>query len=240
MIKFSGKTALVTGGTRGIGKSIVRVLEDHGCRVMYTGTRHKAPGRRDANYMQLDLTDNASVGRCIDRLKRVPRIDILVNNAGINIIEPADKITLESWEKVLAVNLTGAMILTREVARIMKRNMRGGKIVNISSILGNISIAGRSAYSASKAGLIGLTRAGALDLAPDNILVNAVCPGFTATDLTASMLSKHQMRSLSREVPLGRFANVSEMANVVAFLCSDMNTYMTGQTVVVDGGFTVR
>ena len=123
---------------------------------------------------------------------------------------------------------------------IMKKNNKGGKILNISSIFGIVSREMRNAYSSTKAGLIGLTRASSLDLAPDNILVNALCPGFTKTDMTASILSSSDMETLCEKIPMGRFAEEIEIAKAALFLCSDMNTYMTGQTLIADGGFVIQ
>ncbi len=241
-IDLSGKIGIVTGGTRGIGRSIVIHLLESGCEVIYTGTnaRTKNPLLK-ARYEQLDLSNQENI-ECFSKkvLSKLPRVDILINNAGINIIEPIDEINIKHWKKVLDVNLTGSMYIIREVAKIMKKNKNGGKILNISSIFGIVSRAKRNAYSASKAGLIGLTHASALDLAPHNILVNALCPGFTLTELTKSILSKQEMKSLNSAIPLGRFAEVSEIAKVAVFLCSDLNRYMTGQVVVGDGGFTIK
>lgn len=239
---FSGKTAIVTGGTRGIGKCIVQLLCEQGCDVIYTGT--KKPFDSDikgARFEQIDLSDLASIRKFEEEIiVPHPGINILVNNAGINKIELIDEITDEDWERILMVNLTGSMRMTRAVSKNMKKNNHGGKILNISSIFGIVSKTRRNAYSASKTGLIGLTRASALDLAPFNILVNALCPGFTNTELTQSVLSRKDMEDLRQEVPLGRFAEVNEIARAALFLCSDLNTYITGQTLLVDGGFTIR
>lgn len=237
MINFSGKTAIVTGGTRGIGKCVAKLLAREGCRVFYTGTSRRAS---DPYYIQLDLTDKNSIRRFLNKIKSIGQVDILINNAGINIIEPINKLSNKNWEKIMAVNLTGSMMITRDISRIMIKKNKGGRIVNVSSILGVVSKEKRSSYSASKAGLIGLTRASALDLAPYSIMVNAVCPGFISTDLTESVLTPSQMRSIARDIPLGRFGSVSEIAYLIVFLCSDLNTYMTGQTVIVDGGFTAK
>lgn len=240
-IDFSKKTAIVTGGTRGIGKSIVSLLLESGCYVIYTGTKKQPTSSiKDGQYEQLDLSDEKSIDRFVKKtIDKTPRIDILVNNAGINIVEPIDKIQDENWEKVLAVNLTGSMRLMRAVAKVMK-NGHGGRILNVSSIFGIISKAKRSSYSASKAGIIGLTRASSLDLASYNILVNALCPGFTSTELTKSILSSKEINDLSSQIPLGRFADAQEIAKIAVFLCSNLNTYLTGQTIVVDGGITVK
>ncbi|MFH1727674.1 MAG: SDR family oxidoreductase [Pseudomonadota bacterium] len=242
-IDFAGKKAIVTGGTRGIGNSIASMLDKSGCEVIYTGTKEKAENRiGSARYEQLDLACKKSIERFSDEvIKTSEKIDILINNAGINFIEPIDKIQDQHWEAVLNVNLTGAMCLTREVAKTMIKQKNGGRILNVSSIFGIVSKAKRGSYSASKAGMIGLSRACALDLAPYSILVNALCPGFTVTELTASILSPDEMAKLAKEeVPLGRFAEVDEISKVALFLCSDMNTYLTGQTIVVDGGMVIR
>ena len=240
-IDFSKKTAIVTGGTRGIGKSIVSLLLESGCYVIYTGTKKQPTSSiKDGQYEQLDLSDEKSIDRFVKKtIDKTSRIDILVNNAGINIVEPIDEIQDENWEKVLAVNLTGSMRLIRAVARVMK-NGHGGRILNVSSIFGIVSKAKRNSYSASKAGIIGLTRASSLDLAPYNILVNALCPGFTSTELTKSILSSKEINDLSSQIPLGRFADAQEIAKIAVFLCSNLNTYLTGQTIVVDGGITVK
>lgn len=237
-IDFSKKTAIVTGGTRGIGKSIVSLLLESGCYVIYTGTKKQPTSSiKDGQYEQLDLSDEKSTDRFVKKIiDKTSRIDILVNNAGINIVEPIDEIQDENWEKVLAVNLTGSMRLMRAVAKVMK-NGHGGRILNVSSIFGCVSKAKRNSYSASKFGLIGLTRSSSLDLAPHNILVNAICPGFTSTELTMSILTKEEIKKLSKQIPMGRFAEVEEIAKVAVFLCSDLNSYITGQTLVVDGGF---
>ena len=239
-INLKGKKAIITGGTRGIGKSIVSKMVDSGCEVIYTGTTKKPRFVvKNAIYKRLDLSDEKSINHFIkDVIKKSSNIDILVNNAGINIIEPIDKINDENWKKILSVNLTGPMLLMKEVSIIMKKNKKGGKILNISSIFGYVSKSKRNSYSASKFGLIGLTKSASLDLAPFNILVNALCPGFTSTELTKSILSEKDITSLTGQIPLGRFAKADEIANVALFLCSDLNTYITGQTIIADGGFT--
>jgi 3-oxoacyl-[acyl-carrier protein] reductase len=242
MMDLSDKTAIVTGGTRGIGMDIVSFLIDCGCEVIYTGTSKDSSMKNiKGRFEQLDLLDDVSVSRfTLKVMGTLKKIDILVNNAGINYIEPIDEICEENWERILKVNLTGAMKLIKAAANIMKKNDNGGKILNVSSIFGVVSKEKRNSYSASKTGLIGLTRSSALDLARYNILVNALCPGFTNTDLTVSMLSKDEISSISSQIPLGRFAKVPEIAKIAVFLVSDLNSYMTGQTVIADGGFTIR
>jgi len=240
MLNLRGKTAVVTGGTRGIGKAVCEAFAGAGCNVVATGTQAvDKPGAR-IKYLKLNLLDDGSIASFLGELSKLKQIDILVNNAGINILESIDRIEDTSWENILKVNLTGPMRISRAVAAIMMKKKNSGRILNVSSIWGIKSKEKRNAYSASKTGLIGLTRAMALDLAPFNILVNALCPGFTSTELTKSMLTKPEMLKLARQVPLGRFATPGEIANTALFLCSAMNTYITGQSIVVDGGFVIR
>jgi len=243
-LKFDlrGKTSIVTGGTRGIGKAICDILLESGCNIIATGTRLNKKMTHDKKrlkYLQLDFLDPESVKSFIKTVKKLKRIDILINNAGINIIEPIYKINKYNWDKVLQVNLTGPMLLIKEISSVMKKQKKG-RILNIASIWAAISKEGRSSYSASKTGLVGLTRTAALDLASYNILVNSLCPGFTDTELTQSTLSKEEIASLSKQIPLKRLAKAYEIARVAVFLCSDLNTYITGQSIIADGGFVIR
>lgn len=242
MMDFENKTAVITGATRGIGKSIADSLWESGCNIIVTGRDGKPDKtiekKERFNYLQLDFLDPKSLHEFIRSIKGFGNIDILVNNAGINVIQAIDQVSENNWQEILQVNLTGPMILMNTIAKIMKRE-KGGKILNISSIFGVVSKEKRNAYSASKSGLIGLNRAAALDLAKYGILVNALCPGFTATELTNSILTEVEKDEIKRSIPLQRFASVDEIAKVALFLCSDLNTYITGQTIVVDGGFTI-
>lgn len=239
-MNLNNQTAIVTGGTRGIGKAICNALIYAGCKVIATGTGDITPPEQDGLvYLQLDLQDTESINAFLERIKSLDRVDILVNNAGINIVESVGDINKNSWDKILQVNLTGPMLLINAVSKIMK-TQKSGRILNISSIWGVITKAGRLSYSASKSGLIGLTRSVSLDLADHNILVNSLCPGFTNTELTSSTLSQEDIKSLSEQIPLKRFASVAEIANIAVFLCSDLNTYITGQTIIADGGFTIQ
>lgn len=239
---FKNKTAIVTGGTRGIGKNISESLWELGCDTIITGTGDKEKVVRKKprlHYLKLDFLDSKSIKDFIKSISKFRNIDILINNAGMNIIESIDRIEKDNWDKVLQVNLTGPAFLMKSVAKIMKKR-NYGRILNISSIFGVVSKEKRNAYSASKTGLIGLTRAAALDLAKYNILVNALCPGFTMTDLSKSILSKSEISQISKEIPLQRFANVDEIAKVALFLCSGLNTYITGQAIIIDGGFAIK
>jgi len=242
MTNFNKKTAIVTGGTRGIGKEIANLIWQGGGNVIITGTRkikQEICSRKRWKYAPLDFLSQQSIKEFLEIVRKMEQIDILINNAGINLIEPINELNEDNWDKVLKVNLTGPMLITKGVSRIMKRG-KSGKILNVSSIFGVISKAKRSSYSASKSGLIGLTRAMALDLAGDHILVNALCPGFVLTELTKTILAKAEITKLSAQVPLGRFANAKEIAQIAVFLCSSLNSYVTGQTVIVDGGFSIK
>ena len=232
--------AVVTGGTRGIGRAMTELFLDCGARVLFTGRSNKAPFEHErARYLPLDFLDKENVCEAV-RVMTVDSINILVNNAGINMIEPIYDLDENHWDKILDVNLRGSARLLKAVSRKMINDRIAGRILNIGSIFGVISKEKRASYSSSKAGLLGLTRAAALDLAPYGILVNALSPGFTDTELTRQVLGKKGMEELSAKVPLRRCADVSEIARWALFLCSSQNTYITGQNVIVDGGFTIQ
>jgi len=241
-LSLKGKIALVSGGSRGIGRAITDELLGQGAKVFVTGNEPEpswCKGVKGINYRPVDLLDDRSVEQLLAELGGLERIDILVNSAGIHIPKSLFELNDNDWAKVLGVNLLGAMKLMRFVGIKMKQ-ARNGRILNISSIAGIVSKPTSSAYSASKSGLIGLTRASALELAPYNVLVNALCPGTTSTDMTRSLLSAEQVKNIEADVPLGRLARPEEIAAFALFLCSDMNTYITGQTIVVDGGTIIK
>ncbi|MFH1581683.1 MAG: SDR family oxidoreductase [Pseudomonadota bacterium] len=241
-LDLSNKTAIVTGGSRGIGQAIAQSFLAQGARVLVSGNEPEPAWCRDHNgcdYRTVDLLDERSVEQFMTVIKGFEAIDILVNSAGIHVPKSLFDLTDDDWARVIGVNLLGAMKLMRVTGAKMKQAKKG-RILNISSIAGIVSKPTSSAYSASKSGLIGLTRAAALELAPDNVLVNALCPGTTSTDMTKSLLSKDQVKSLEAGVPLGRLAQPEEIAAFALFLCSDMNTYITGQTIVIDGGTIIK
>lgn len=245
---FAGETVLVTGGTRGIGAELARGFLACGARVVLTGTGEEAPGwleawRAEAEepralYWQLDFCA-ADWPRELDRLlAQAPPISACVNNAGINVVADIRDVREGDLRRILEVNLVAPALVTARLGRRMA-DSGYGRIVNVSSIFGVDSRAGRSSYSASKAGLIGQTRACALDLAADGILVNAVCPGFVETDLTRSTLGEEGMARMVEQIPLGRLARCADIAPSILFLASRWNTYVTGQVLVVDGGYLV-
>jgi 3-oxoacyl-[acyl-carrier protein] reductase len=242
VVDFTDKLSIVTGGETGIGRGIAELLLSLNSEVIITGLGEKpkwCENHEKCYYRKVDFLNQQSTDTFISEISNLTKIDILINNAGIIIMHSIDAIELTDWNKVMQVNVTLPMRLISAAAPIMKLN-RKGKILNISSIAGLISKPGQSSYSASKSSLIGLTRSCALDLAPFNILVNALCPGTTQTKMVETTLTKEQKDNIISNIPMNRLATVSEVASWAIFLCSDINTYMTGQTTVVDGGFTVR
>lgn len=219
------KIALVTGASRGIGAAIAENLRARGDIVL-------GPTREE-----LDLASVDSVLHWLSRPR--PAVDILVNNAGENPIGALDHVTPDTWARALTVNLTAPMLLLQEVAKGMCAN-KWGRVINISSCYSLVARAGRAPYGAAKAGLNALTRSAALEYANHGVLVNAVCPGFVETDLTRRNNTPVQIEALAKQIPLGRLASPAEIARTVAFLTSDENTYLTGQTIVIDGGFTIQ
>ena len=243
-IQFKSKTVIVTGSTRGIGKTIAEKYIENDAFVILTGRSYeeiadlnKKNINKKVKYFQLDLLSEASIDVFIKNiLKEYQKIDILVNNAGINIINPISDIRDQDWDDIIRVNLTGTFKLIKFISKNMIQN-RTGKIINLASIFGTITREKRGAYTASKAAVIGLTKTASVDLAKYNILVNSVAPGFIATDLTNRILSPDERKDLASRVPLGRLGNTDEVANLVLFLTSDLNTYLTGQNITIDGGF---
>ena len=221
-----GRVALITGGARGIGRAIADALATEGMTIV-------APTRAE-----MDLGDPTSVERYVTSQADLP-VDVLVNNAGVNVINGLEKIAPADWAAMLQINLTTPLRLTQAFVPGMRRR-DWGRILNVSSIFSLVTKEGRAAYSATKAGLNGLTRTAAVELAPYGIIVNALCPGYVETALTHQNNSPEAIARIVAEIPAGRLAQPEELAEVVAFLCSERNTYLTGQTVVVDGGFTSK
>ena len=217
------RTALVTGASRGIGAAIAAQFKADGCKVL-------TPSRSE-----MDLASSISIEQYLANLKE--DVDILVNNAGINQIAPLHDIELSNVTDTLQVNLLAAFQLAQFLSRGMKER-KYGRIVNISSLWGVVARSGRISYAMSKTAINGLTRSMAVELASSNVMVNSVAPGFVLTDLTRQNNSPDEIEKISQMIPARRLAAPEEIANVIAFLCSEKNTYMTGQTVIVDGGYT--
>ena len=243
-LDFTNRTIIVTGGTRGIGASLVDAFYQTGGKVIVTGTMNKndvnfdiSKHKNNVDYHQLDLLSDESIKQFLDAVNKLDKVDVLINNAGVNKIKSVSEILEKDWDLINTINLKGPFLLTRTISEKMKQQ-ESGKIINIASIFGVVSKEKRAAYSTTKWGLIGFTKAVALDLAPFNVLVNAVSPGFVDTDLTRQIIGPENINKLVETIPQKRLANTDEIANVVLFLSSDLNTYITGQNIVVDGGFT--
>jgi 3-oxoacyl-[acyl-carrier protein] reductase len=243
-LDLTGKVALVTGGTRGIGRSVAQTLRGAGARVAITG---RDPARARAVAGELgegvvgfgcELADPAQIEAAVAGADTaLGPIDILVNNAGLTRDQILLRMTETDWDTVLDANLKGAFLATRAVLKgMMKR--KAGRIVNVGSIVGLTGNKGQANYAASKAGLIGFTKSVAKEYASRNILVNCVVPGFVETDMTGA-LPVEARATLLQQIALGRLGRPEDIAGAVLFLASDLAGYITGQVLVVDGGMVI-
>jgi 3-oxoacyl-[acyl-carrier protein] reductase len=242
-IDMNGRVALVTGSTRGIGKAIAETLVACGARVAVVGRDRDKAGEVSAAIggsggFSCDIADPASVETLVaDVEKSLGGIDVLVNNAGLTRDNILFRLKNDDWDAVLDANLRGAFVAIRSASRGMIKR-RWGRIINIASVVGLVGNKGQANYAASKAGLIGLTKSVAKELASRNVLANVVAPGFIETDMTAAM-TLDARATLSQQIPLERFGTPAEIAGTVAFLASDAAAYITGQVIVVDGGMVM-
>jgi NAD(P)-dependent dehydrogenase (short-subunit alcohol dehydrogenase family) len=246
LFDLNGKVALVTGGSKGIGRAMARGLAEAGADIVIN-SRSRAEMDEAMSYI---LDGTGRQGHCVvadlfkredtvrlarEALEAMGRVDIIVNNAGTNIVSPVDKIVDQDWDKLIELNLTAPMVLVRECADQMKER-KWGRIVNISSIFGMCTKNERGGYSATKSGLIGITRTMAQDLAPWGITANAIAPGPISTPLTDRMV-QGELREYFNSMLLGRWGTPEDLIGPVLLLSSDAGSFITGTTLTVDGGW---
>lgn len=250
LFDLSGRVALVTGGSKGLGKAMARGFAEAGAEIMIS-SRHEDELRTAAadiaaglnvrvEWMAADMANREQADALArDTLSRMGHVDILVNNAGSNIPQPIDGVSDESWDQILELNLSSCMRLTRALVPQMKTR-RWGRIIHISSVLGLGGKEQRNSYCATKSGLIGLARASALDVGPYNITVNCIAPGPFLTDLPGKLLSDEQKQAFAETTALGRWGRPEELAGPALLLASEAGSYITGTVLVVDGGTLSR
>ena len=231
-LDFTGKNILVTGGTKGIGQCLVKSFRSLGGKVWYTGRQLED---RDDGYIPVDFLNSKDFKSFTQKIKIID-FDVVVNNAGTNKIGSIEDYSIEDYTNILELNLKSCFSIMKSVIPGMKK--RGyGRIVNITSISSEISMPLRTAYCSSKFGLVGLTKASSVECAKSGVLINSVGPGVTATKLTVDVLGSKKMQEISEKIPIGRLATVEDISPVVMFMCSDLNTYIVGQNIIVDGGY---
>lgn len=246
--RLNGARAIVTGSSRGIGKCIAIAFAQEGARVVVNCDKSEQEGSEVVDLVKsmggeasLCLADVRSYPDCVrlaeHSLREFGGIDVLVNNAGITKDSLLHKLELEDWDDVLAVNLTGVLNCTRAVVGTLKQQ-KSGRIINISSVVGQIGNIGQTSYSASKAGVIGLTKTLARELARDGILVNAIAPGFCDTEMVRRV-PEEVLQKIVKQIPLGRLGDPEEIARTAVFLASAEASYITGQIIGVNGGFNI-
>jgi 3-oxoacyl-[acyl-carrier protein] reductase len=247
-IDLTDKTALITGATRGIGKEVADCFLEAGARLILTGTNPEEisaknnalaeNGIENITYMHGDFSSLESIKRFGEQLAGIDKIDICVNNAGTNIIMDFLDTGVDDFISLNNINLVAPYEILRVVGKKMMDN-NYGRIVNVASIWSVVSRHGRSMYATSKHALVGLTKTLAIEWAPNNVLVNAVSPGFTLTELTRVTNTMQQLENIAQVIPAKRMAEPIEIARLILFLCSDLNTYITGQNITIDGGYTI-
>lgn len=246
-IDFTNRTVLVTGATRGIGKAIADLFYEAGANLILTGTKEEeinklndqlqTEGNKRKKYIAADFSNPGSVKTFLDKIDAFNKIDVCVNNAGVNIIDQFVNTHDSDYDWMHTINLKVPYQILKVVGPKMVKN-NYGRIVNIASIWSVVTRPGRALYTTTKNALVGLTKTISVEWAPYNVLANAVSPGFTLTELTKTTNTAEQLAVIEKLIPMQRMADPVEMAKVVAFLCSDLNTYLTGQNITIDGGYT--
>ncbi|HEY6168765.1 MAG TPA: glucose 1-dehydrogenase [Verrucomicrobiae bacterium] len=249
--KLNGRTAWITGGTKGLGLQMANALAGVGANIVIN-SRHGAEAEAAARDiaakhgvrtlgLAADVTKPAEVQALVDRaLAEFGSVDILVNNAGINVRQPTVELSLEDWQRVVDLNLTGPFICAKAVApQMIKRGW--GRIINMSSILGHVGLAGRPPYTATKGGLILLTKTMALEFATTGVTVNAICPGPFATEMNKPLLDDpEKYKAFVAKIPMGRWGELHEIEGAAIFFASPASSFVTGTTLLVDGGWTAQ
>jgi len=242
---FNNKTVLITGATRGIGKHTSDLFENAGANLILTGTKENEIQELNdkyknynRNYFLLNLKSENSINNFLSKLSSYNKIDILINNAGINILDNFIDVNNKDYDLMLSINLKGAFLLSQYCAKKMINNGYG-RITNICSIWSKITREKRSVYTITKNALHGMTQSMAIELGSSNILVNSVSPGFTLTELTKNTNSKEEISLIEHKIPMRRMAQPQEIGSLIYFLSSDKNSYITGQNIVIDGGYTI-
>ena len=244
--KLENKVAIITGASKGIGKSISKKLSDFGCKVAMIGrnkedldSAKKEIKSKQAMIFKCDVLDKNEFKNVTQKIyEKWGKIDILINNAGINRDKLLLRLSDVDWDDVININLKGIFNTTQIVSRYMLKE-RYGKIINISSVIGQIGNSGQSNYAASKAGIDGMTRALAVEFGAKNININAIAPGFINTEMTKNINEKKQKEMLD-SIPLNKFGSANDVANLACYLSSDLSDYITGQIINVDGGMTIK
>ena len=245
-LKLSNKVAIVTGASRGIGKSIAENLILHGVKVAIISRNLKSLTQIKDNIksdnilcFECDVTNYEQFENVTNQIyKKWAKIDILINNAGITRDKILLRLSETDWDEVLNTNLKGYYITSKLVSKYMLKN-KTGKIINISSVIGQIGNSGQSNYAASKAGVEGMTRSLAVELGSRNISINCIAPGYIETDMTKE-LNNDIANNMKQNIPLNKFGTSQDIADLACYLCSDLSSYITGQVINVDGGMTIK